>query len=190
MTCDEVQDRLVAWHDDELSPSEAVQVGEHVATCPRCARSSHRLADALPLPPPRAPTHVLRRLDRALDVDALLAEAERPIPRVVPRGSVASRAWRSFTVPASVPAGAVALYIGLLAATFVWGVSNWWTLSSLRGGHATPAAATAIHGIERGAIPADHFRPASYDPDPEAADRDADGIPDGREAPSDPPRAP
>jgi anti-sigma factor RsiW len=183
LACNEVVPRLVAWQDGELSRSESVQLEEHVSGCASCARSHHRLALTLPLPPLPPPDAVRRRLAAALDVDAILAAAEEPeAPALAP--SWIARCWRSIVRPSSVPFGAVLVYLSLLAATFGWGASNWWALRQ-----AQPTSVTAarpgmegpvdVPGMDRrgpadrqgphpgvhGEIPAHQFRPAAYDPE-------------------------
>lgn len=160
MGCSEVLPRLVAWQDGELSPSESTQVREHVAGCTACARAHHKLAITMPLPTPPAPAAVRRRLDRALDVDWILAEAARPPePEPAPQGWP-TRLALALSQRSSIPLGALLAYLALLAATFGWGASNWWAL------HRTgdpPAAAQTVPTA--GAIPAHQFRPAAYDPE-------------------------
>lgn len=158
MECDEVRDRLVALHDDELSPSEGVQVREHLADCGSCTRTNRRLRGSIPVPPSFSGDDLRARLARQLDPNLILAMADRPPKAAATPTPPESALWRGITHVASVPVGAVVVYVVLLAASFGWGVSNWWTLSSLR-------APTAESPLPSGtAIPADQFRPAAYDP--------------------------
>jgi anti-sigma factor RsiW len=159
MVCDEVRDRLVALHDDELSPSEVAQVREHVATCPSCAGANRRIVRSTPTAPSFGPGDALRaRLSQQLDPSLILALAERPVVVAPRRALPLSVVWRGFTHVASIPVGAVVVYILLLAASFGWGVSNWLTLSALR---APATESPTPTGTE---IPADQFRPAAWDP--------------------------
>lgn len=172
MECDEVRGRLVALHDDELSPSEGVQVREHVGRCISCGARERRLRATLPSPAfGPLPDAVRARFSAALDPSLILALAEEPVERVRPvplRG-----VWSAVTRAASVPMGAVVVYLVLLAGSFAWGVSNWWTLAALRepsaiGARPSAGATGAPTAVSGTAIPADQFRPAAYDPSAEA----------------------
>jgi anti-sigma factor RsiW len=180
MNCDEVRERLVALHDDELSPSEAVQVREHVARCASCTGTERALVEFRPTPPAwRPPDAVRDRLDRALDPALLFALAEAPIPVAHPTPKRAF--WPGVRRATSVPLGAVVMYVVLLVGSFAWGVSNWWTLNTLPeptvAGAPAPAPGTAIvrppapDAVGGTAIPADQFRPAAWDPSAEAGGR-------------------
>jgi anti-sigma factor RsiW len=170
MECDEVRDRLVALHDDELSRSEAVQVREHLVACPACARADRRLRSSVPSRPFVADDALRARLAEALDPALILAMAARPVePPPPPR----PRLWQIAGRAASVPVGAVVVYVVLLAASFGWGVSNWWSLQIVGSGDPAGVASGAAAGVAPSvetaspagtAIPADQFRPAAWDP--------------------------
>ena len=70
MNCSEIQERLSAFHDSELSPDVAEQVASHLSGCSTCAKAiasfeqlsalSHRLAD------PQAPSHLWEEIQSNL----------------------------------------------------------------------------------------------------------------------------
>jgi hypothetical protein len=154
MVCSEVRERLVPWHDGEVGPSEDELIRGHLARCSSCARFDQRLRHTLPTPPALAPPpEVQQRLARALDVDLLLQQASAPVSR--PPTPWWRQTWRALARPAQVPVGAVMVYAMLLLASFAWGLSSWWALPV---GQVPMDAASSD-------IPADQFRPASFEPD-------------------------
>jgi anti-sigma factor RsiW len=167
MHCHEVEPLLVAWHDGELSPSAATQVEEHVAHCPHCVRRSQRLLDTTPTPWASPPADVQARLHAAVDVDLVLAEAERRGPP-----APAWRAPRWLTEPREVSPVAVIAYAALLALSLGWGWSNWARLPS--GASAPDLAGAQPAAIRVDVIPADAYAPASYHP-PESWEKPDDG---------------
>jgi hypothetical protein len=164
MRCSEVGERLVAWRDDELGRSERILVEEHVRGCAACAEADRRLRASLPAPSRSAPPDVLRRLEHRLDPDRILALADQPGPRARAPWLASwllgvGGGWRR---PIPVSAGAVLVYLVLLAGTFGWGLSGWW---SLRG--SAPSLQSPAHGP---VVPAEQFRPAAYAPGEAPAD--------------------
>lgn len=154
MVCSEVRERLVPWHDGELGPSESALIEEHVSNCSQCASIDRRLQASMPQPPTCSPPpDIMARLDAAFDIDALLSAAQQK-PRTA-QLSVWGRGRLWLGQRTSVPIGAVMVYLLLLAASFAWGVSGRWERSS-------PDSA-ALEGTTAD-IPADQFRPASFEP--------------------------
>jgi hypothetical protein len=92
-----MDERLDAFHDGELSPSEATVVEEHVTTCPHCAAKLaeiRQLVQVLRAAPPVAPPAELSsKLDSIIDQ----------------QGKVV--AWRSRAVRASAAVAAVAVVV-------------------------------------------------------------------------------
>jgi anti-sigma factor RsiW len=113
----------VAWADGELSPGEATQVEAHVRTCATCARHDAALRGVTPRPRlVRPPPEVMRRLDRALDVDVLLARAARePAPE-----ALAVRMQRFLRHETSVPRAGVLAYAALLLFAVSVAAVGWW----------------------------------------------------------------
>src|SRR5688572_30038098 len=150
MRCSEVRERLVAWRDGELGRSEQEQVEDHLLGCSGCAREDRRLVDARPRPGRLAPPAAVRArmLDR-LDADRLLALADQREPAPVERRAevprIGSLDWLRAQLgrPAPVSRGAALVYLMLLAGTFGWALSSWWSVPTT----ASPAPAG-------GAIPA------------------------------------
>lgn len=162
MRCTAIQQRLVAWQDEELAPSEAVQVEEHVARCAECQAIDRRLRvasldDALVIPP-----SVAARLHAATDVDALLAAAADP--RREPRYPL-DPGWRRWWVDAiEVPGWMVAAAAAALLAIAGYAAHVAGELQDTQAELARAtrdAAATEIAPVE---LPADQFQPASFQP--------------------------
>ena len=156
MHCSEAESQIVAWQDGELAPSAEHQLVEHVSRCRSCAERAARLDACTPRPITHlAPQH-RAALDEALNVDLILAEADRQGPLSTP--------WR---VPrwvrgeSEVSHLSLLAYAALLALTFGWGLANW-NQGSASG---STAAAVDAHASE---IPAGQFAPASYTPEDEA----------------------
>lgn len=153
MSCNEVLERLVPWHDGEVGPSEGELIAAHLASCPSCASWDRRLQATVPSRPAlKPPPGIEARLDEAFDLDRLLARAEQP--SAAPEGAL-GQARRLLSRRAEVPLGAVMVYMLLLVGSFAWGLSSWWALPS--GGRPPVEAASAD-------IPADQFMPASFEP--------------------------
>jgi anti-sigma factor RsiW len=167
MQCEEVEERLVALQDDELSPSEREQVVEHLDHCHACRGLERRLRLATPFPGLVVPPHIQARLDDRLDTSVLLELADRP-SQPAPRGAVA-RARRWLDAETEVSRVVVLAAAAMLVTTLGWGVTNWWSLAHLQAEMAQraevviPPARTAS-GAE---IPAEQFRPAAYTPEEE-----------------------
>jgi anti-sigma factor RsiW len=165
MWCVEVRDRLVAWADGELSPGEATQVEAHVRTCATCARHDAALRGVTPRPRlVRPPPEVMRRLDRALDVDVLLARAARePAPE-----ALAVRMQRFLRHETSVPRAGVLAYAALLLFAVSVAAVGWWG--------AAPAPTVAD---VPSTLPSEQYEPASFRPSagpaPAPDDAGADG---------------
>lgn len=169
MSCSEVQDRLVAWQDGELSPGETLQVGEHLEGCAACARLEARLDAATPRARLAPPAGVRAALADRVSAEVILALAERP-PAPPPPPSPAARLGRWLRRDATVPRGAVAGYLVVLAVVVGWGLSSWWSLAALRAADADPhRAAQTSPATGAPEIPADQWRPAAYNPEEEAA---------------------
>ncbi|HHO50444.1 MAG TPA: zf-HC2 domain-containing protein [Deltaproteobacteria bacterium] len=161
MRCREARDRLVAFQDGELSRSEREQLVEHLTGCTRCRELEQRLRAVTPAPEPlQPPLHVQRRLRLALDVDTILTAAgDRP--EVTAPGPI-ERLLRWLRRDLELPAAAAVAYVVILAAALGWGASNWWSLSTLQ-----QQRYAATHGPatqDSPAIPAEHWRPAAYNP--------------------------
>lgn len=162
MRCTDVQDRLVAWQDEELAPSEAVQVGEHVARCSECRSIDRRLRvasldDALVIP-----ASVSARLRAATDVDVLLAKAEDPRRELRYRLEPAWRRWllEAIEVPAwsLVAAAAAILVVAGYTAHIALELHDTQAELARATRDATPS------GIAPVELPADQFQPASFQP--------------------------
>jgi anti-sigma factor RsiW len=111
MDCAKLRERIAPLLDGELEPAEERAAHVHLERCPACAALVERAA-VVPLPAPATPMaedpEFWVAMDRALD-----EEAQRPPPWT---GRL--RAWWSADVRVS--RGAVALYLGLLSAAFLW----------------------------------------------------------------------
>ncbi|MFH1467756.1 MAG: zf-HC2 domain-containing protein [Pseudomonadota bacterium] len=111
MECAELRERIAPLLDGELSPAEERAAHAHLARCEACAAMVERAA-VVPMPAPAAPApespEFWAAMDRALD-----EEAHRPAPWVR-----RVRGWWSADVRVS--RGAVALYLALLTAAFLW----------------------------------------------------------------------
>lgn len=163
MRCTAIQDRLVAWQDDELGPSEAAQIEEHVARCAACRSVDRRLrlaplGDALVIP-----ASVTARLHAATDPDALLAAAADP--RREPRFPL-EPAWRRWLVDAvEVPGWSL---LAAAAALLIVASYAGYTAVQLEGTQAELAARAARDAapaeIAPADLPADQFQPASFQP--------------------------
>jgi len=158
--CTDTHGRLVAHQDGELSPSETLQVSEHMSGCARCADRYERLLAATPRPNLSIPPAILRRLHDRVDVDAILAAAangaaNRPHPSWVARGA----AW--LRRDTEIPMAAVIGYLLLLAAALGWGAASW---------HAPPGAPpaeTLVAEQPSPEIPAEQWQPVSWQPEEE-----------------------
>lgn len=122
MRCRSVRKRLVALHDGEVTPSERVQLEEHLATCAEC-RSEHSRLGALPPPQLQIPADVGRRLWEKVRATPVLARVRQHVPsRGTPRPD-----WMSWLQgEAGVSRAAVLAYGALLSVVLVWGMASWW----------------------------------------------------------------
>ena len=78
MQCGFARRFLVALHDGEVSPSEQVQLEEHLADCSECRLRYQRLADLIPAPELSVPPAVGNRLWAEVTADSVLAEVDSP----------------------------------------------------------------------------------------------------------------
>lgn len=183
MRCAWVEQRLVAWRDDELSPGEATFVMEHVDRCPACAALDARLQDATPDPWLAPPPDVLARMHAALDAAIEResnAEATRPAPRSVVNASRIGRWARWLRRDRDLSNASAIGYVALLAACFGWGLSNWMAIETSAPGSMPEAAQASVSAptdprdmdpaASGAAIPAEQYRPASWSPRDEAED--------------------
>jgi anti-sigma factor RsiW len=162
MRCSWVQDRLVAFADDELSPGETVFVAEHLETCEVCASMDARLRAASPRPALVVPAGVLdamaAQIDAAID-DELSSPAQAPEPSGLAALPGVARAGRWLRRDREMSNGAMLGWGLLFAACFGWGLSNWL---------AVPADPTATTPTFTAAptpsdeIDSQQYRPASY----------------------------
>ncbi len=142
MNCREVQTRITAWQDQELSPGEHTQVTEHFRRCAPCRSLEARLARVTPKPFLDAPETDWSRLEDAID-----EEWARPHAPAAPR-------WWQRTH--SLPRGAVALYAAALFGALLWGVHGWRSAQ-------TPSPNTAAGPVVP--IPSEDYRPAGWTPE-------------------------
>jgi len=152
MQCSEAIDLLVAFADQELSPSARRLVDEHVRRCPSCAALHDSLLAVTPEPFLHPSTAVLDELYDATDPGRVLAAAARP-PASSPH------MWRWLAGDAQVPRSMVAGYGLLLAATFAWGLANWYTAASM-----TQPGSAVVAPTPASEIPPNQYQPASYRP--------------------------
>lgn len=158
MDCGEAIQRLVALQDGELSPSEAVQVQEHLAACGACRMREYRLAAATPRDTLRIPPAVLARLSDRVSADVVLALADRPAANRPHPGWVARAAgWLRRDL--EIPAAAVLGYVVLLAMSLGWAASSWLSHPSI------DVTGDGSHAASE--IPAEQWRPAAYNPEGE-----------------------
>lgn len=167
MDCREAGDRLVAYQDGELAPSEHQKVREHIASCGACRELERRLREATPRPGLTAPAHVLARLEDRLDVDVILAMADRRGPTTRVGWLARTRTW--LDRDAEVPRALVLAACTLLVASVGWGLSSWLSLHALQLEVAAQRDSPAVpaHTTATAEIPADQFVPASYTPEVE-----------------------
>ena len=157
MHCSEAEPQLVAWQDGELSPSANHQLEEHLDRCAPCRTLAERLAASTPAPFHAPPNDVQARLEAALNVDAILAAADRRGPLTHP-----FRLPRWLREETEISRMTILAYAAILALTFGWGVANW---------SQTPLGIAGVQPVPAGLsseIPADQFAPASYTPKEEA----------------------
>jgi anti-sigma factor RsiW len=182
MRCEEVQDRLVAYDDQELSPGEHSQVAEHLRGCADCRALHADLRAVTPRPHAVVPEALMvdlqLRLEALLDADPGPAarEPEAPAPW-----------WQAET---RVPAAVTLAYAAAFMLVAMWGAYQWKAHQDLR----LALTATPDSFIVAGAEPASaptvaeplvegaHFRPASWTPEPAAPEAPAPSAAD-REAP-------
>ncbi len=163
MRCAAVNTRLVAWQDQELSPGEATQVEEHLRGCAECQALAVRL-EAVELDEPLViPAAVLARLHAATDVDDLLAAAADETRRSpLPPESL----WQRWIVDAiEVPGWTVLAGAAALSLLAVYAVQTQFELDQTQAELAARTIpATAVGDPTAASLPADQFRPASYQP--------------------------
>ena len=149
MRCDQARDSLVARVDGELTPDEAREVDQHLATCPACAAefatvsATHRLL-AEKLMRYRAPDVLKARIRGALTENAD-AGAMRPTPRPTPAW------WRSVAAGMVIAVASSALTFAAMrgqpnaAAADELLASH---LRSLQPGHLTDVVSTNQHNVK------------------------------------------
>lgn len=120
MDCHEVEDRMAAWLDAELSPGEAELIARHLEHCPACAATMRRMeAQAFPrlhLPDVGAPGF-WDRMDAVLD-----REQERRVEaEAAPAARAASGGWLRGEV--RLPRATLLAYAALLVLAV--GVAAW-----------------------------------------------------------------
>lgn len=141
MDCQEVVDRMAAWLDAELSPSEAELFANHLGGCAACAATMRRMeAQVFPrlaLPDTRA-QGFWDHLDIALDAERARATADGAgdQPQALPT------AW--YRRDLRVPGGMAVLYAALLLLTV--GVAAY---QSARLSHADASVAALELEVER-----------------------------------------
>ncbi len=166
MRCTAVQQRLVAYQDQELSPGEQARVSEHLNRCIRCQAEEDALFSVTPRPELVVPQHVQEHLQEAVDADILWALAlQRPPPTV---GTQWARWWSR---DAQFSRTAVFAYAAILLCAVSWGMTNWWTVSKLEAEIARQETIETIATPPGTDIPAQQYRPAAYTPDEEGGYR-------------------
>ena len=172
MHCSWVQDRLVAFADGELSPSEMVVVAEHLDGCETCAALDVRLRAASPEPALVVPAGVLASMHAQLDaaIEAELADPQ-PVPSEESGGLAAipgvARAGRWLRRDRELSNGALLSWGLLFAACFGWGLSNWMAVPDPTAPTTPTYTAAPSPSVE---IDSEHYRPASYSVDDEEDD--------------------
>ncbi len=172
MRCSWVQDRLVAFADDELSPGERVFVAEHLQACDACASLDVRLRAASPEPALIVPAGMLASMAAQVDaaIEAELAAPEQhaaPPPAGLATLPGVARAGRWLRRDRELSNGAMVAWGLLFAACFGWGLSNWMAVPD----PTAPAAPTYTAAPSPSAeIDSEHYRPASYSVDEEEDD--------------------
>lgn len=122
MRCRDVRARLVALQDGEVTPSERVQLDEHLAECSRCRLEYSRL-EGLPEPHLRVPPEIGRRLWEKVRATPVLALVRQAAPMAEPRTTDAWRAWLSTN--AGVSRGAMLAYGAMLALVLTLAAVSW-----------------------------------------------------------------
>ena len=155
MNCDEIADRLVAFQDDELGPSERDLVARHLRGCADCAAHEQALAAVTPKPSLVLPRHQQFQHWDKLDQALAAAAAEDLAPQVI-RPSL----WARLRDGLFLPLPAVAGYALLLLLSLGFGLSQWHSARTLQAElrHRAPAVAATP-------MPADQYRPASWSPE-------------------------
>lgn len=154
MNCASARERLVALQDGELSPGEAMRVGDHLALCSACRELEGCLRAATPMAGAEPPIAMRRsawlRIDRAID------EAwAHPAPVQLPM-TWADRMAERYPLPA----GAVLGYAAALLFALTWGASNWVAARHLEA--ELQEARSPVARITD--VPADQYRPAAWVP--------------------------
>lgn len=116
--CEPFADLLGVYALDALAPDEAVSVGEHLRSCPRCSQEVAQHREAVAMFAARggpAPEGVWDRIASAISADTG-PSAGPPPPRLLPSRARRSRRARPAWAAALAAAAAVAVVIGLQAA--------------------------------------------------------------------------
>jgi len=160
MRCHAVQQRLVAYQDDELSPGERTRVDDHLRECARCQADEDAIFAATPRPQLVVPWHIEQRLRDEVDAEILWALAQvRPAPQ-----SLAIRWRRWWNRDTQLSRFTAAAYAILLVGAVTWGGLNWWSLSVLEAQIARPEIVDTRDRTPDANIPAEQYQPASYSP--------------------------
>jgi len=161
MHCAWVQDRLVAFADQELSPGEDSFVAEHISHCADCRELESQLRECSPEPSIAIPPEVLNKLAMAVDL-AVSEEFDRPTVPVEPASTTRWARW--LRRDRDLSNGAMLSYGVLFAACLGWGLSNWVAVQELRAQTRAPSIFTAAP-TRSSTIGVDQYVPASYSPE-------------------------
>lgn len=146
MRCPQYRDSLDARFDGELTPDEAHEIDQHLATCPECAReyetltTTHRLLSEN-LMRHAAPDVLKARIRGALADPA----AQRPAPRAKPAW------WRAVAAGVVIAAASSALTFEAVRRTGATGPGTELLAShirSLQPGHLTDVVSTNQHNVK------------------------------------------
>jgi hypothetical protein len=153
MRCDEVAELLVPLEDGEVTPSQRMLLRGHLHRCNACLGRQRALQRATPQPFLEPPPEILRALEERVNVDIVWERSLVDEPIAV------SPWWtRWLREPATLSRGGIVAWAAVVLASLGWGLSTWWA----------PSAAPALPGNPP-AISADHYQPASYVPEEDAA---------------------
>ena len=166
MRCRTVQERLVAYQDNELSPGEQSRVQEHLTRCARCQADEDALFAATPRPELIVSWHIQHQLEERVDAEVLWALAQER-----PTASQRSRWTRWMSRDTQFSRGAVFAYAAVLIGAVAWGTTNWWSLSVLEAEIALHEDGRPVDTMACDEIPAKQYRPAAYTPDEESGYR-------------------
>jgi len=151
MTCNEVLDRLSAFHDGELDPVGSREVEQHLDACPGCADALARMAELgerlrAEAPYHRAPDSLRDRVSRAAWDHASRGRTTRRR-----RVDLSSQAWLSAAAAVLVVAGGVGIFAMLQSQAGFGSVEREVVSShvrSLMASHLTDVASTDQHTVK------------------------------------------